>query len=148
MTGQLPRWCWSHQRIECSSLRRYRTARCHGRAIRGTGTCRHHQPDSAPATAPRELAHQLVSIAIAEGRLIRADSCELCGSSQGDWRTWHVEAHHEDYARPLDVIWLCVTCHRRLHGRHGGLPAYLVWLRAQLAGAERLAEWFYAASAA
>lgn len=28
-------------------------------------------------------------------------------------------AHHEDYARPLDVEWLCVSCHkRRVHAPH------------------------------
>lgn len=26
-----------------------------------------------------------------------------------------VHAHHEDYSKPLDIIWLCRSCHRKLH---------------------------------
>jgi hypothetical protein len=90
----------------------------------------------------KEFAHQQVSVAIAEGRLIRPEGCELCPSKRGDWPTWTIHAHHEDYARPLDVIWLCTSCHQRVHTGHGGLPAYIAWLHAQLVNAERLAGWF------
>ena len=30
-----------------------------------------------------------------------------------------VEAHHDDYNRPLDVRWLCPTHHRLYHARNG-----------------------------
>ena len=28
-----------------------------------------------------------------------------------------VEAHHDDYFKPLDVRWLCFRHHRELHGQ-------------------------------
>jgi len=118
------------------------TAYCHCLPLRGTGTCAKHVLPPAPATE-RDLAHQMVSIAIREGKLVPPGACELCPSKKGDWQTWVIHAHHEDYARPLDVIWLCGPCHRRVHTAHGGLPGYLAWLRAQLANAERLHERFY-----
>lgn len=36
-------------------------------------------------------------------------ACEVCG------RTRNVDAHHDDYAKPLDVRWLCRSHHRKLH---------------------------------
>jgi hypothetical protein len=137
MTAPARRWCDRHQRYECSSLRRYMSTYCHNLPIRDTGACHAHTA-RLPATTARELAHQQVSIAIREGELVRPDACELCPSRRGDWPSWVIHAHHEDYARPLDVIWLCAPCHHRVHAIHGGLPAYLAWLRQQLAGAERL----------
>jgi len=45
--------------------------------------------------------------AIARGKLTR-QPCEACGATP-------VEAHHDDYSRPLDVRWLCTPCHRAHH---------------------------------
>lgn len=36
--------------------------------------------------------------------------CDVCGSQQA-------EKHHEDYDRPLDVVWLCRSHHLDLHTR-------------------------------
>lgn len=36
--------------------------------------------------------------------VISRKPCEVCGDQK-------VHGHHEDYSRPLDVIWLCVRCH-------------------------------------
>lgn len=46
--------------------------------------------------------------AIRSGRLIRKP-CERCS------RTTHIHAHHEDYTKPLDVVWLCSGCHGDRH---------------------------------
>lgn len=56
----------------------------------------------------KRAAHQAVYRAIKSGRLIRPDSCSQCG------RTCTPQGHHEDYKRPLDVIWCCVKCHNVL----------------------------------
>lgn len=53
-------------------------------------------------------AHGLVKKALASGELIR-QPCERCGATE-----W-VEAHHEDYSKPLDVVWLCSSCHKQRH---------------------------------
>jgi hypothetical protein len=45
--------------------------------------------------------------AINEGRLIRGEVCEFCGS--GD----RIQGAHIDYSKPLEVKWLCIKCHRK-----------------------------------
>ncbi len=55
------------------------------------------------------LASYLTSNAIRDGRLIR-EPCEVCRGKKS-------EAHHEDYNKPLDVIWLCRKHHLERHGK-------------------------------
>ncbi len=48
------------------------------------------------------------------GNLLRSEKlkrkpCETCGG--------YAEAHHEDYNKPLEVIWLCRLHHRQQHGQ-------------------------------
>lgn len=54
-----------------------------------------------------------VQTAIRRGVLVRPDACETCG---GRSRTGYPTiAHHRDYSRPLDVTWLCGSCHYLEH---------------------------------
>ena len=59
--------------------------------------------------ADRNAARQAVSNALRDGKLSRG-ACAVCGVSQ-------TEAHHMDYGRPLDVIWLCRKHHLEAHGK-------------------------------
>jgi len=45
--------------------------------------------------------------AVVAGRITRLP-CEMCGAFPTD-------AHHDDYSKPLEVRWLCHSCHQRLH---------------------------------
>lgn len=54
-------------------------------------------------------AHNAVSNAIRDGKLTRGSCCESC--SQG----LVTEAHHCDYNKPLEVMWLCDRCHKDWH---------------------------------
>jgi hypothetical protein len=55
----------------------------------------------------RCAARKAVAEAIRTGDLSR-QPCVVCGKAQ-------THAHHEDYSRPLDVIFLCQKHHRELH---------------------------------
>lgn len=41
-------------------------------------------------------------------RALKQKPCENCGDERS-------QAHHDDYSRPLDVRWLCATCHVQWH---------------------------------
>lgn len=51
----------------------------------------------------KHLAHKAVENAVATGRLIK-QPCEACGERP-------TQAHHDDYAKPLDVRWFCAEHH-------------------------------------
>lgn len=55
----------------------------------------------------RDLVRQKVKYAMKTGKLVKRP-CVKCGNIE-------VDAHHEDYSKPLDVIWLCKFHHRELH---------------------------------
>lgn len=52
-------------------------------------------------------ARRLVQRALARKVLVRPSVCAKC-----DKRRRHIESHHRDYSKPLDVEWLCRRCHR------------------------------------
>jgi hypothetical protein len=60
----------------------------------------------------QERARAKVRRAVRAGTLIRPASCEQCGAVPKC-----VLAHHVTYSRPLDVLWLCPSCHLRAHPR-------------------------------
>lgn len=55
-------------------------------------------------------AHVIVGNAVRDGRLGKPTECSLCGVQ--DVR---IEGHHEDYSKPLEVIWCCRKCHVGIH---------------------------------
>lgn len=55
----------------------------------------------------KKAARQRIYVAISRGTLVRPDECSLCGKTAAT-----IHAHHYlGYDRPLDVQWLCVSCH-------------------------------------
>ena len=58
----------------------------------------------------KKNCHRRVQVALKSGALIRPWRCPSCGKE-----TRKVHAHHNDYSKPLDIWWLCSSCHVRLH---------------------------------
>ena len=62
-----------------------------------------------PAERHKHEARWQTRRAIVAGKLSK-QPCEVCGAPT-------VDAHHDDYSRPLDVRWLCRPHHREHHAR-------------------------------
>lgn len=60
----------------------------------------------------RKAAQIITANAIRDGRLTK-QPCFICGEN--------AQAHHPDYLRPLDVMWLCVKHHNETHALTKGL---------------------------
>lgn len=55
----------------------------------------------------RSGCHLMVARAVRNGKLFR-QPCVKCGEVKS-------LAHHEDYDKPLEVMWLCQPCHKQRH---------------------------------
>jgi hypothetical protein len=65
--------------------------------------CRRYRQENPEKYA----AHTAVSNAVRDGRLKR-EPCLICKREDS-------HAHHEDYSKPLAVIWLCAEHHQQYH---------------------------------
>lgn len=63
----------------------------------------------------KKTAHTAVGNAVRDGKLVKPSRCDECKATT-ESRLLH--GHHEDYSAPLDVRWLCATCHGRHHRQY------------------------------
>lgn len=57
----------------------------------------------------KKNCHGKVRRAIKSGAIIKPSCCSECGA------TGRLNAHHDDYSRPLAIRWLCCQCHGKAH---------------------------------
>lgn len=100
---------YKHYRCRCEPCRAANAAQCRA-WMNGAGKAatlararayRKNRPEA-------QRAWKAVGAAIRAGEL-RAPARCACG------RDARVHAHHDDYSRPLDVLWLCAVCHKARH---------------------------------
>lgn len=54
-------------------------------------------------------AHNAVYRALKRGLLIKKTICQICGNST------LTLAHHNNYSKWLDILWVCQICHNDIH---------------------------------
>jgi len=70
-----------------------------------------------------DKVHNLFEEALERGKIKRRNKCELCGYN-GKFQDERagVHAHHTDYNKPLQVMWLCYKCHYEWHKENKAIP--------------------------
>lgn len=67
-----------------------------------------------------DRAQNLLEKAVERGIVEPSATCETCGVTpepMSDGRR-AIQAHHDDYNKPLEVRWLCQPCHHAWHQEH------------------------------
>ena len=74
---------------------------------KGKEAKRRYRKDNPEKTGARKKFNK----AVLSGKITRPDDCSLCGVK------CLPEGHHEDYSKPLVVVWLCHPCHCTTHNK-------------------------------
>lgn len=61
--------------------------------------------DFKPRGCIKRNARQRVRDHVLAGKMVKPAECEHCSAGG------KLEAHHHDYSKPLEVVWLCKPCH-------------------------------------
>lgn len=67
----------------------------------------HNELNSQKKYPKKHRARSILNSAVASGKIIRKP-CRVCGNKRS-------QGHHNDYNKPLKVIWLCALHHAELH---------------------------------
>jgi len=96
------RYVWNFEKIQAYEKARFKTPHRKSKVAIYQKTRRERDP-------LKNRARYITTNAVRDGKL-KKEPCEKCGNSKS-------QAHHEDYSKPLEVIWLCFICHRKQHGQ-------------------------------
>jgi len=62
--------------------------------------------------SPKALSRLALQNAVKRGYIEKPDVCSACQEVKGRYR---IHGHHQDYAKPFEVEWLCAACHALKH---------------------------------
>ncbi len=90
--------------------------KCNFRKNLKHGNDNHFHRGAYPDNSKKKRVQHITEKAIKKGALIRPIKCSKCGDTQEfkDGRNG-IQAHHCDYDKPLEVLWLCQKCHHVWH---------------------------------
>lgn len=81
---------------------------------KGKATVRRKNANMVAKYPIKSQARRILHSKVKSGVIIKPTQCSLCNNYfQKRW----IQAHHEDYNRPLDVLWLCDICHKKKHNK-------------------------------
>lgn len=57
----------------------------------------------------KDSVRSYLNVYVKRGKIFSPEQCERCNGKE------KLHAHHYDYNKPLDVIWVCIPCHKWIH---------------------------------
>jgi len=57
----------------------------------------------------RQNAHSKINQKNCSVKNLKPSCCSICGKKE------NLQAHHSDYSKPLEVLWVCDSCHKMIH---------------------------------
>lgn len=114
--GELSLELFDDRCVECRFVKDIKSTTGWTKTLKGDEKivrCIHKQVNWKPyfkstSAIDKHLAVGELNSAIQKG-LIKRKPCEKCGTTE------RVHGHHEDYSKPLDVVWLCIKHHATRH---------------------------------
>ena len=111
---------WSHdgyQRLITETPNKYREkVAANTKKIRQNYQSRYKQRKAEynRTLRPKQMvnSYHKVRNAIKSGKLVRPTNCSNCN------KEGRIEAHHDDYTKPLEIRWLCRSCHSEHHRKY------------------------------
>lgn len=88
-----------HKQAYCKS--------CHAAWMRNN---RPRHSDLEPEQRKKANARSYLNVYVRRGKILK-QPCSICNAAKA-------EAHHNDYTKPLEVIWYCRSCHLLLHKKN------------------------------
>lgn len=58
-------------------------------------------------------ARNKLRYAVKVKKILKPEKCEMCFEKR------KLHGHHEDYSKPIEVIWVCNFCHAQIHMKRG-----------------------------
>lgn len=99
--------------LEINRIGKYRYCKaCHSEYTRNN---RPKHSELSPLQRTKANARSYLNVYIHRGKIV-PQPCEVCST------TINVQAHHDDYSKPLEVRWLCPLHHLELHKYKKELP--------------------------
>lgn len=74
-------------------------------------------------TDKKQRARAALRKALIEGQIKMASKCSICRKPAASF-TRRLDAHHDNYNKPLDVIWVCRTCHSYITNLSRWMPKW------------------------
>ena len=98
-----------YDRARANNLNRVEARKAYSKTTSGKAAHSRSKNRWLESNRIKRSAHLILQYAVRRGDVTKGAVCSECSAGG------KIHGHHEDYLKPLDVVWLCPKCHSRKH---------------------------------